>query len=162
MFYPISFVDVKTDALWIEIRTEPGRRNEDNQPCDKGWLGWVDGVTSCAHGAHRTIDSARAAVKAMAVEGEAAVLVDDLGPHKADHFNVAEMWVVQRLRVMSFEESETWGKALIAAEVNAGSTDQDVDAFIEKCENLARDEGLELPMTFRWMVEDHREECGDR
>jgi hypothetical protein len=122
-----------------KITTEPGRGNLSNEVRTQGWLGTTNDWSETAHGEYDTEEAARGFVaKSLEVSRE-------IEPSDYDQYQgVIALFAVGQYERLGRDGSLGWCYESMQAELQAKTTDAQIDAFIRQCESLANDEGMTL------------------
>lgn len=115
------------------ITTDAPRTNLSREVRTEGWLGTTNDWSEIARGAYDSLDEARAAVR--------AALGDNCRESDAEDLDegVVESYLVGAYEAWDAESSETWCYES-RHEVTADTTDEQIAAIVESCEEWANSE----------------------
>ena len=135
-----------TDEHTWTIQTVPGATNMSHEERIEGYLGTTNNWHEYAHGEFETLEAARAAMEAYAMEHGhrhiAPVETEShyLTPDMTDP--VVETWTTATHET-SYTASE-WDQSLVGRNEAAGKTDAEIDALAEEWERIADADGIYL------------------
>lgn len=130
------------DADTIEISTEPARTNMSNEIEIDGWCGTTNDFAVYAHGEYNTLDEARDAIKD--IFGDVRDHYVGFDYFESDDENVIEVYKPGQYQPMTDNETGDWLYESIHTDINADTSDEQMDKLVTIYESEANSEGYTL------------------
>lgn len=144
---PNSSHNAESDS--IVISTTPAITNSSHEARISGWCGTNNDWATYAHGEYPTLDAACAAVAEQFGD------VHD-GP-ESDDPDIVAVYLPGRYVSMSRRETEDWIHDGMVDDIDADTTDREIDALAVEYENAANDQGIALHAALRDIMTEYRD-----
>jgi len=129
--------DQYLNAHTLTVQTVPARGNMSKKPIEDGWCGTTNDWSINARGKFNTLEDAEKYI--IEAYGPCRPLTD-LYPDEGE----VKIYGVGQYEKMNMEETGNWAYDYIKSEINARSTDHELEEIINALRELAHREGWEI------------------
>jgi len=164
MYYVVEFIHVgpkedHVDCHVIEIKMSPAINNKNYEERTAGWCGTTNDRAAYAHGEYATIEDARAAIAARF--GEVRDSDSNGNRFESDDADVVEVYKPGKYAPLSSQATYDWCYAGIQADVDADTTDANIDALVAEYEAEANNNGYSLDSDLMRFMHERRQALRD-